>query len=996
MRTKFLLILSAIFLMAAGTAAAQTIRGVVKDSAGEPVIGAYVLPVGNPDKGAVTGMDGSFSINVAAESLQVSCLGFAEKTVSVAGRSNLEIILEDDSTLLEETVVIGYGYVKKSDLTGAVSSVGSSVLSDKSTSNVGQLLQGRMAGVYIVDSGNPQSNVSIKIRGLGTVNNSDPLLVIDGVPMVNMGLNALNTNDIESIDVLKDASATAIYGARGANGVVIVTTKKGSSGDGVVSVTTNHGVSMATSIPKLLDAAGFAALNNDMMTASGNGLNPDWADPSTLGKGTDWLAEMIRPAFLQKYGLSYSGGNEKNSFYVSGGYTNHDGIVRSVGYQKATFQLNMDNKVKSWLKFSTNLTVSYDHKTNGDYSMSDILKSVPALPLFKEDGVTYNGPTGNALWWGDKKNQVGTSVMNKNSTQGYNFLLSESAEIDLPLKGLKFKSVVSVGATFVVSESFRPKYDWAPNPLMESERWAQTSRYMSYLADNYFTYDNTFGKHSVNAMAGSSLQWGDSWWMNGQKKGFLSDSASQFNNGTEIEGLNGNRSSWAIASFMGRANWSYDNRYMLTATVRADGSSKFGPGHRWGIFPSFAGAWRVSEEPWFPKLNWLNYLKMRLGYGVTGNQEIGDYSFISVYNTGQYSFNGNVVNSLVANKLSNPDIHWEEMQQYNIGFDFAFLESRLRLNVDAYIKNTNGMLVKMTVPISTGYSDTDVPYTNRGKIRNSGVEIVLSSDNIVTDDFYWGSDFNITFNKNEIVSLDTAEANYYNDSGFGQYFCVDKVGQPIGAFLGWKAIGIFQTQEDVDNYATQVGAEPGDIKFADIDNGIGNGVINDEDRTIIGYAQPKFIASLNNTLKYKDFDLSFFLQGVYGNSIFNVTKVDMTSMSTICNQYASVLDRWTGPGTSNSVPRAVYGDPNNNTRPSTRYIEDGSYLRLKNLTLGYTLPERIARKAHLKGLRVYVEGTNLFTITSYTGFDPEVGVSSIDWGTYPVTRTVSLGLDLKF
>ena len=531
---------------------------------------------------------------------------------------------------------------------------------------------------------------------------------------------------------------------------------------------------------------------------------------------------------------------------------------------------------------------------------------------------------------------------------------------------------------------------------MQSERWAQSSRYMSYLADNYFTYDNTFGKHSVNAMAGSSLQWGDSWWMNGQKKGFLSDSASQFNNGTEIESLNGNRSSWAIASFMGRANWSYDNRYMLTATVRADGSSKFGPGHRWGIFPSFAGAWRVSEEPWFPKLNWLNYLKMRLGYGVTGNQEIGDYSFISVYNTGQYSFNGNVVNSLVANKLSNPDIHWEEMQQYNIGFDFAFLESRLRLNVDAYIKNTNGMLVKMTVPISTGYSDTDVPYTNRGKIRNSGVEIVLSSDNIVTDDFYWGSDFNITFNKNEIVSLDTAEANYYNDSGFGQYFCVDKVGQPIGAFLGWKAIGIFQTQEEVDNYATQVGAEPGDIKFADIDNGIGNGVINDEDRTIIGYAQPKFIASLNNTLKYKDFDLSFFLQGVYGNSIFNVTKVDMTSMSTICNQYASVLDRWTGPGTSNSVPRAVYGDPNNNTRPSTRYIEDGSYLRLKSLTLGYTLPERIARKAHLKGLRVYVEGTNLFTLTSYTGFDPEVGVSSIDWGTYPVTRTVSLGLDLKF
>ena len=463
-KIKFLTFLWAIFLMAAGTAGAQRVRGVVKDASGEPVIGAYVLPVGNADRGTVTGMDGTFSLEVAAPVLRVSCMGYTDVEVAVNGRDFLEIIMEESSALLDETVVIGYGYVKKSDLTGAVSSVGSAVLSDKSSSNVGQLLQGRMAGVYIVDSGNPQSNVSIKIRGLGTVNNSDPLLVIDGVPMVNMGLNSLNTNDIETIDVLKDASATAIYGARGANGVVIVTTKKGSSGDGVISVTTNHGVSTATSIPKLLDAAGFAALNNDMMTASGNGLNPDWADPSSLGRGTDWLAEMIRPAFIQKYGLSYSGGDDKNKYYVSGSYTDHDGIVRSVGYKKATFQLNADHQVKRWIKFSTNLTFSYDHKTNGDYSMSDILKSVPALAMFKEDGVTYNGPTGNALWWGDKKNQVGTATINRNSTQGYNLLLSESMEVDLPLKGLKFKSVESVGATFVVSESSVPNTTGRPTP----------------------------------------------------------------------------------------------------------------------------------------------------------------------------------------------------------------------------------------------------------------------------------------------------------------------------------------------------------------------------------------------------------------------------------------------------------------------------------------------------------------------------------------------------
>ncbi|MBQ9529924.1 MAG: TonB-dependent receptor [Bacteroidales bacterium] len=996
MRNKLLILLPVLLLMASGMASAQAVRGVVNDEAGQPVVGAYVLPVGNANKGTVTDIDGRFSLSVTAETLKVTCIGYKDAEVALGGREYIEVILKEDAEMLEETVVIGYGTVRKSDLTGAVSSVSSTVLSDRSSSNVGQLMQGRMAGVYIVDSGNPQSNVSIKIRGLGTVNNSDPLLVIDGVPMVNMGLNALNTNDIETIDVLKDASATAIYGARGANGVVIVTTKKGSSGDGILSLTTNQGVAMATNIPKLLDATGFAALNNDMMTASGNTPNPDWADPSVLGKGTDWLAEMISPAYLQKYGISYSGGDEKNRYYISGSYTDHDGIVRSVGFKKATFQANLDNQVKPWIKFSNNLTGSFDDKTNGDYSMSDLLKSIPALPMFKEDGVTYNGPTGNALWWGDKKNQVGTATINQNRTQGYNLMLSETVEISLPIKGLKFKSTESVGATFVVSESFRPEYPWAPNPQAKTERWAQSSRYMSYLADNYLTYDATFGKHTISAMAGNSLQWGDSWYMNGQKKGFLSDSASQFNNGTEIESLNGTRSDWAIASFMGRANWSYDNRYMLTATVRYDGSSKFGPGHRWGLFPSFAGAWRLSEEEWFPKNNTLSYLKLRAGYGVTGNQEIGDYSFASVYNTGQYSFNGNVVNSLVAYKLSNPDIHWEEMQQYNVGFDAAFFRSRLRLNVDAYIKNTNGMLVKMTVPISTGYDDQDVPYTNQGKVRNVGVEVVLSSDNIVREDFYWGSDFNITFNKNTILSLDTADAIYYNDSGFGQYFCTNMVGQPIGAFIGWQTRGLFQTRDDVDNWASQVGAEPGDIRFADTDNGVGNGVINDDDRVIIGYAQPKFIASLNNTLRYKDFDLSCFFQGVYGNKIFNVTKVDMTSMSTVCNQYASVEERWRGEGTSNSMPRAVYGDPNNNTRPSDRYIEDGSYLRLKSLTLGWSLPQKAVRSLGINGLRVYLEGTNLLTLTSYTGFDPEVGVSSIDWGTYPVTRTVSLGIDFKF
>lgn len=978
-------------LLFGAMAVAQTVRGTVTDPNGVPVPGAYVIPDGATDRGTVTDIDGFFVID-AQNSVQVSCIGFVTQDVPVAGRTELMIVLKEDSTLLEETVVIGYGSVKKSDLTGAVSSVGGAVLEDKPAANVGQLLQGRMSGVYIVDSGNPQNNVSIKIRGLGTVNNSNPLLVLDGVPMVNMSLNSLNAEDIETIDVLKDASATAIYGSRGANGVIIVTTKKGSEGEGVVRATVNQGVAMATSMPELLDASGFAALNNDMMTAVGNALNPLWTDPSTLGKGTDWLDEMISPAHLQMYSLSYSGGNDKNTYYVSGSYTDHDGIVRTVGYKKATMQINLDNKVKNWLKFSTAVTLSYDNKTNGDYSMGDVLRSVPVVPVLDEND-KYDGPSGSAFWYGDKANQVGKSELNKNQTEGYNFMVSETIDISI-YKGLKFRSVNSIGGSFVFGESFRPAYDWKPNPLKESERWQSASRNFSYLSDNYFTYDlDLKSGHRINAMAGMGLQWGESRWFNAQAKGFLSDNASQFDNATEIENLKGSRNEWAIASFFGRANWSYKDRYMLTATLRYDGSSKFGPNNRWGLFPSFAAAWRISEEPWFPKNDYLTYAKLRAGYGITGNQEIGDYTFASVYDTGQYSFNGNVVNSLVANKLSNANIRWEEVEQYNIGVDFSFFSSRLRLSLDGYIKNTNGMLVPMSVPISTGYSDTEVPYTNQGKINNTGLEITLSSDNIVRGDFYWGSDFNISFNKNKILSLSDKSEVFYNDSGFGQYFCVNRVGEPIGAFIGWKTLGLFQTQADADNWALQTGAEAGDIRFSDE---YSDAVIDEKDRTIIGYAQPKFTASFNNTIRWKGFDAEIYFQGIYGNTIFNVTKVDMTSMSTVCNQYASVKDRWTGEGTSNTMPRAVYGDPNNNTRPSDRYLEDGSYLRLKNLTLGYTLPASATKKIKISSLRFFVSGSNLFTLTSYSGFDPEVGESSIDWGTYPITRTISVGVDLKF
>lgn len=966
------------------------VQGIITDSNNVPISGATILN-SSTYKGAITLDDGTFTLEAAqGTELIVDCIGFVSKKVMVSGQKQLIIVLETDLLSLEELVVVGYGSVRKKDLTGSVSSVNSKVLEDRPVSNLGQALQGRASGVYIVDNGNPQANVSLKIRGMGTVNNSDPLYVIDGVPMAIMGMNSLNPEDIESIDILKDASATAIYGARGANGVVMITTRHGKKGDGQVQFNASYGVSMATSTPALLDAAQYAALNNDMMLASGNNTNPLWTDPSTLGAGTNWIDEMLRTAYAQHYTLSYSGGTEKDTYYISGSYSSYDGIVNSVGYERATFQYSGTNNVKSWLRMTTNVTMSYDNKTNGDYSIGDLLKSVPVIPVLDENG-KYDGPTGNALWYGDKANQVGKSNINKNSTNGYNLLATETAEISIT-DGLKFKSVGSVGLTMVYDDSFRPAYNWKPTPLLETERYKKATKMFSYLFDNYFTYNKFFGAHSVNAMLGSSLQWGSSDWFSGQKKDFLSDSATQFNNGNEIESLDGTVSAWAIASFMGRINYSYDNRYLFTATLRYDGSSKFGPGHRWGAFPSFSAAWNIAQEDWF-NFNPISNLKLRAGYGVTGNQEIGDYSFVSVYNTGQYSFNGNVVNSLVINKLSNMNIHWEEVAQTNIGLDLGLWENRLSVAVDAYIKNTNGMLVPMVVPISSGYSDTEVPYTNAGKVQNKGVEFTITSDNLRGKEVSWQTNFNMSFNKNKILSLDASDVIYYNDAGFGQYFCTNMVGQPIGSFYGWETNGIFQSQEEVDNYASQSGAAPGDIRFKDSHD---NGIINDQDRTIIGNPQPLFTYALGNTLTWKGFDMEIFFQGVYGNTIFNALKVEMESMSTVCNQYASVANRWTGPGTSTTIPRAIYGDPNNNNRPSTRFLEDGSYLRLKNLSIGYTLPKSISHKIGLSKLRVYFAGNNLWTLTSYTGFDPEVGNDGIDWGTYPITRTFSFGVDVNF
>ena len=969
-----------------------TVQGVVKDQTGETVIGASVMEKGTTN-GTITGIDGDFSLNMSPNgTLVVSFVGYKTQEVQVKGQKQLQVVLSEDAEMLDEVVVIGYGTMKKSDLTGAVSSIGNKDIKDSPVSNLGQAIQGKISGVQIVDAGKPGDNVSIKIRGLGSINNCDPLVVIDGVP-TDLGLSSLNMADVERLDVLKDASATAIYGSRGANGVVMITTKRGTEGKGKLAVSANYSFQNATNVPSLLNAAQYAELSNDMMVNSGRNPNPEWANPSELGAGTDWMDELLRTGVMQNYTVSYSGGNEKSHYYVSGGFLDQSGIVKSVNYRRFTFQSNSDAQVLKWLKFSNNITFSADTKKSGSYNIGDALKALPIYPVKNEDG-SWSGPDGNSEWYGSTRNPIGPTELNKSQTDGYNFLANLTAELTFT-KWLKFKSTFGYDAKFWFIDNFTPKYNWKPTPTEETSRYKSDNKSFTYLWDNYFLFDHTFAeKHRVGLMAGMSAQWNTNDYLNAQKNVFMFDNVHEMDNGEEMYAIGGNETEWALLSYMARVNYSYEDRYLLTATIRRDGSSRFGKKHRWGTFPSVSVAWRASQEKWFPKNDYINDLKVRAGYGVTGSQaSVGNYSYLASYNTSVYPFgisSGNQT-ALVSSTLANPYIHWEEVAQTNIGFDASLFNSRVMFSFDAYLKETRDMLVKASIPITSGFEDTTTTYTNAGKVRNQGIEMSLHTIKL-TGELVWETNLTATNNKNKIKDLNS-DVPYYINQINNSYVTMLAKDYPINVFYGYVTDGIFQNQSEVNTHAVQPGAEPGDIRFRDLNN---DGVINDSDRTVIGNPNPSWLFSMNNSLSYKGFELSVFLQGIAGNKIYNANNIDNTGMAAAYNQTTDVLKRWQGEGTSNSMPRAVFGDPNQNTRVSDRFVENGSYLRLKNITLSYTFPKQWLQKAQIENARLSLSCENVATITGYSGFDPEVGINGIDQNRYPISRTFSLGLNFNF
>lgn len=896
---------------------------------------------------------------------------------------------------IDEVVVIGYGKTKAKDLTGSVSVINLSKAENQPVADIGQAIQGRASGVNVINSGEPGSNVTFRIRGTGTIQNNDPLIVVDGMPL-NGGLNQINMSDVESINILKDASSTAIYGSRGANGVVMITTKRGAKG-GILNFDTFTGIQSVSNMVKVLDASQYAQFNNELLSNAGMATNPEFANPAALGKGTDWIRALFRPAVMSSYSLSYGDRTEKSNLYVSASYFNQKGVVLNTNYDRFILQLNGDTKIKPFLKIGNSVKLQHDVKTKGSYDIKGTILSLPTRPIYDANG-NYAGPGSNSMLYGDIDNPIGKADIVENSTKGYNIQGNIYAEAEI-IKDLKFKSLGGVEANIWYDRTWSPKYAWGIKTQENSYLYEGSNRSITMLWDNTLTYDKAFGEHHINAVVGSSAQTNQFNYLNASVQKFASESTQQIDNGILQAVQHGNSSEWALMSYLGRATYNYADKYYLTATIRRDGSSRFGVGNKWGWFPSAALAWRISNENFLKDSKTINNLKLRVGYGITGNQNIGNYAFASSYNTYLYNFNNTYVSAVMPTVLPNPYVKWEGQEQYNVGFDLDMFNNRISLIVDTYVKNTNDMLVPMSVPVTSGYSDVYTPSINAGKIQNKGIEATLSTKNFVGENFRWSTDAVFSYNKNNAVDINSKSPIITASGGLNSTFAQIMAGYPVNVFYGYVTEGVFQNQAEVNAHAVQTpgsnpstSTAPGDIRFKDLNN---DGVINDKDRAIIGNPNPKFTFSLNNTFTYKNFDLTIFLQGSYGNDILNANRMYTESMSVIQNQSTAVLGRWTGAGTSNDMPRAIFGDPNQNSRVSDRYVEDGSYVKLKNINLSYTLPKGVFGE-NFKMVKIFVSAQNLVTWTKYSGFDPEVPVNGIDNGTYPLTRTVSFGLNVGF
>ncbi|MBS9464179.1 TonB-dependent receptor [Flagellimonas sp. 389] len=973
----------------------QTVTGTVTDQNNVPLPGVTILVKGTTS-GTVSDIDGKYTIDTASDDvLAFSYIGFRSIEVPVRGQSVIDVTLEEDLENLDEVVIIGYGSVKKSDLTGSVSSLSDESFNKGAQVSVEQLIQGRAAGVQITQANaQPGGAFSIRIRGATSITaGNEPLFVIDGLP--SQPQNAINPGDIESIEILKDASATAIYGSRGANGVVLITTKQGKAGKIRVDYETYAGFQEVENRLDLLNTQEYISFINGIRADQGEDPQFSPEDIAAIGAGTDWQDAIFRSAFVQNHQFSVSGGSEKTKFYTSLNYFDQEGVVLSSGIQRYTGRVNISHTGDKF-NFGVNLNTSVVVSDNvplgnginiGAGTIGTALQFDPTLAIFDENGDYVQSPNL------DLNNPVALAETIEPRSETDRTFGTLFAEYEF-FKGFSAKANFGVNRRNIRSDFYAAPVT-KRGQLGNGSASINHARNTSYLAELTASYDKTFGEdHSLNALAGISYQEFNFQGFNAGSQNFPTDQFGTDNLGAgdlETYTVGSSRNKNQLLSYIGRANYIYKDRYLVTATVRADGSSRFGEDNKYGYFPSVALGWKMNNESFLQNATAISNLKLRVSYGITGNQEIGNYTSLVLLGTsGDAVFDGERFTSIAPSNLANPDLRWEETAQFNVGLDFGLFNNRISGTLDYYTKETSDLLLNLPIPLTTGFGFTQ---ENVGDTSNRGFEVLLETQNIVGD-FNWTSTFNFATVRNEVTNLGELPFILQGNLRFLNDFTILREGDPLNSYWGYRTEGIFQNQEEIDASA-QPGASPGDLKFADTNE---DGSIDPEDRVILGNPFPSFTLGLNNSFSYKGFTLDFFFEGVFGNELLNFTRVDSESpFSLLRNRQSFVQDRWTPDNTDSQNPsfltslggRAV----------NDRVVEDGSYIRLRNLRIGYTFPNGSIKG--IERLGIFANAQNVFTITDYSGFNPDVssfGTSNLrlDYNAYPLARIITLGFNIGF
>jgi TonB-linked SusC/RagA family outer membrane protein len=1032
-----------LFFFSIGMFAQQlTVKGNVKDATGEPVIGASVLVKGTTN-GTITDFDGNFELpNVESDaSIEITFVGYLPQTLK-ASSSPLNVILKEDTKTLDEVVVVGYGVQKKSVVTASIAKVSADDLSASSPVRVDNALKGLASGVTVTSaSGQPGAAAQIRVRGVGTINNSDPLYIVDGMP-IEGGLDYLNPNDIQSIEVLKDAASGAVYGARAANGVILVTTKSGKEGRTKVTYDFSYGWQSAWKKRDVLNATEYATMMNE--GAINAGLAPTYADPASYGVGTNWQKEVFNDnAPVMSHQVSVSGASEKVSYLLSLGYYTQDGIVggnfdRS-NYERLTLRSNNqyvvfdESKNRNWLnnlKITSNLSYarikSKGIEANSTWGspLGSALSMSPMLSPYVDgeqekaqldylsgqaDYVKQYGPNGKLLMvpvafgnYQEMNNPIANLLLPGDKNWSHKFVANFSAELQL-WDNLKFKTSYGVDLAFWGKDGYTPIY-YLRNGQSQtfSSAYSEKRDGTVWQLENVLMYDKTIDKHSFSVILGQSAKKTSGSFLTGSRNHITNYNRPYIDASTGLS-ENGDRNSTGaptvkatLASMFARLSYNYDERYMFQFTIRRDGSSRFGSNNHYATFPSFSAGWNLTNENFMKaRPEWLTNTKIRFSWGKNGNENIGNFQYIALTSSGNNAIFGNGENVVIGVKpsqLANPDLKWEESEQYDGGIDFGFFNNALTFSADYYVKKTNGMLMTMSLPAYVGEA---IPMGNVGSMKNSGLELEAAYKFKVSDwNFRVGG--NLSYLKNELIEYGN-EAGWANLDGFQGTGTISRAqnGKPFPYFYGYKTDGVLQNQAEADAYNGKYGTAlvPGDVRYVDVDK---DGAITEDDRTDIGKGMPDWTYGFNINVAWKDFDLSMMWQGTIGNDIYDATRrIDAISS----NLPSWMLNRWTGEGTSNRIPRYVQGD-GYNWQSSDLLVYDGSYLRLKNIQLGYTLPKSLTRKVFVSSLRVYVAAENLLTFTKYHGFDPEIssgGTSlGIDYGVYPQARTWTVGFNLAF